>query len=94
MFASELTRTITTSREYEDMLNALSRSMAVIEFTLDGTVLKANDNFLSTMGYKHEQIVGKHHRIFCLPEEANSSAYHDFGKGWQVGSLLPTDSNA
>ncbi|HGS4902488.1 TPA: methyl-accepting chemotaxis protein [Vibrio parahaemolyticus] len=88
VFASELTRTITTSREYEDMLNALSRSMAVIEFTLDGTVLKANDNFLSTTGYKHEQIVGKHHRIFCLPEEANSSAYHDFWKRLASGQFV------
>lgn len=49
VFASELTRTIKSSREQEDMLNALSRSMAVIEFTLDGHVLKANDNFLNTM---------------------------------------------
>ncbi|PFG57954.1 methyl-accepting chemotaxis protein [Vibrio sp. ES.051] len=80
VFASELTRTIATSREQQDMLNALSRSMAVIEFTLNGTVLKANENFLSTMGYTHEQIVGKHHRIFCEQEEVNSQAYEEF---WQ-----------
>ncbi|MCV5960318.1 PAS domain-containing protein, partial [Escherichia coli] len=59
VFASELTRTIKSSREQEDMLNALSRSMAVIEFTLDGHVLKANDNFLNTMGYTLDQIQGK-----------------------------------
>ncbi|MEA3481051.1 MAG: methyl-accepting chemotaxis protein [Pseudomonadota bacterium] len=80
VFASELTRTIKASREQEDMLNALSRSMAVIEFTLDGNVLKANDNFLSTMGYTLDQIKGKHHRMFCDQEEAGSEAYREF---WQ-----------
>ncbi|MCR9494632.1 methyl-accepting chemotaxis protein [Vibrio alginolyticus] len=80
VFASELTRTIKTSREQEDMLNALSRSMAVIEFTLEGNVLKANDNFLNTMGYTLDQIKGKHHRMFCDQEEACSEAYREF---WQ-----------
>ena len=78
--ASELTRTIKASREQEDMLNALNRSMAVIEFSLDGVVLKANDNFLKTMGYTLEQVTGKHHRMFCDQEEANSHAYQEF---WQ-----------
>jgi methyl-accepting chemotaxis protein len=76
--ASELTRTIKASREQEDMLNALNRSMAVIEFSLDGVVLKANDNFLKTMGYTSEQVTGKHHRMFCDQEEANSQAYQEF----------------
>ncbi|MGU3842421.1 PAS domain-containing protein, partial [Vibrio diabolicus] len=80
VFASELTRTIKASREQEDMLNALSRSMAVIEFTLDGNVLKANDNFLSTMVYTLDQIKGKHHRMFCDHEVAGSEAYREF---WQ-----------
>ncbi|WP_319534285.1 PAS domain-containing methyl-accepting chemotaxis protein [uncultured Vibrio sp.] len=78
--ASELTRTIKTSREQEDMLNALNRSMAVIEFSLDGVVIKANDNFLNTMGYMAEQVTGKHHRIFCEQEDANSPEYQEF---WQ-----------
>ncbi|MEI8633931.1 PAS domain-containing protein [Vibrio sp. PP-XX7] len=80
LFASELTRTIQMSREQEDMLNALNRSAAVIEFSLDGEILKANDNFLRTMGYSREQIVGKHHRIFCDHVEANSSEYQAFWK--------------
>lgn len=59
VYATELTRTITTSREHEDMLKALNRSTAVIEFSLDGTILRANKNFLSTMGYSNnEQIAG------------------------------------
>ncbi|UYI49476.1 PAS domain-containing methyl-accepting chemotaxis protein [Vibrio natriegens] len=86
--ASELTRTIKTSREQEDMLNALNRSMAVIEFSLDGVVLKANDNFLKTMGYTSEQVTGKHHRIFCDQEEANSQAYQEFWHKLSSGQFV------
>ncbi|MCG3743771.1 PAS domain-containing protein [Vibrio cincinnatiensis] len=55
VFATELTRTITASREHEDMLNALNRSTAVIEFTLDGKIIRANDNFLRTMKYRSNE---------------------------------------
>lgn len=80
IYASELTRTIESSREQEDMLNALHRSTAVIEFTPTGEILKANDNFLKTMGYSIQEIVGKHHRMFCESEEANSQEYKNFWK--------------
>lgn len=88
VFASELTRTIQTSREQEDMLNALHRSTAVIEFTLSGEILRANDNFLVTMGYTSQQIVGKHHRMFCEPAEANSIEYQDFWKRLARGQYV------
>jgi methyl-accepting chemotaxis protein len=76
--ANDLTRTITTSREHEGLIGALLRSTAVIEFNLAGEVLTANERFLSGMGYRLEQIQGKHHRIFCDPEEYNSQAYREF----------------
>jgi methyl-accepting chemotaxis protein len=44
---------------------AISRSMAMIEFTPDGDILHANDNFLSAMGYRLNDIKGRHHRMFC-----------------------------
>ena len=75
---SDLTRTIETSREHESPIKALMRSTAVIEFDLDGTILTANDRFLGAVGYRLEQIRGKHHRIFCEPEEANSAGYQAF----------------
>ncbi|HYQ52037.1 MAG TPA: PAS domain-containing methyl-accepting chemotaxis protein [Pseudomonas sp.] len=78
MHSSDLTRTIETSREHESLINALMRSTAVIEFNLEGQVLTANDRFLQTVGYSLEQVRGKHHRIFCEPEEANSTAYQAF----------------
>ncbi|WP_275138703.1 methyl-accepting chemotaxis protein [Vibrio furnissii] len=89
VYATELTRTITTSREHEDMLKALNRSTAVIEFSLDGTILRANKNFLSTMGYSNnEQIAGKHHRIFCEAEEVNSPDYKAFGRKLDSGQFV------
>ncbi|WJD63524.1 PAS domain-containing methyl-accepting chemotaxis protein [Pseudomonas kurunegalensis] len=78
LHSSDLTRTIETSREHESLIKALMRSTAVIEFDLDGTILTANDRFLATVGYRLEQIRGKHHRMFCEPEEANSAGYQAF----------------
>lgn len=49
--------------------------MAVIEFTTDGVILEANQNFLTTMKYSLSEIKGKYHSMFCLPEVVNSSAY-------------------
>ena len=61
-------------------LEAINRSMAVIEFDLNGIVLVANENFLKTMGYRSEQVLGQPHRQFCLPDFARSSEYQAF---WQ-----------
>ncbi|WP_458735765.1 methyl-accepting chemotaxis protein [Zobellella taiwanensis] len=66
--ASDVTARQRQHEARQAVLDALHRSMAVIEFTPDGTVLDANDNFLATMGYRREQIQGQHHRIFCEPE--------------------------
>jgi len=73
IFSSDLTRTIEASREHENLIGALVRSTAVIEFDLSGNVLSANDRFLQGMGYSLAQIKGKHHRQFCEPEEYNSA---------------------
>ena len=78
MHSSDLTRTIETSREHESLIKALMRSTAVIEFNLDGQVLTANERFLQTLGYSLEQVRGKHHRMFCEPEEACSAGYQAF----------------
>lgn len=59
---------------------AICRSQAVIEFTLDGIVIWANDVFLALMGYRLDEVVGCHHRMFSDAEEADSPAYAAF---WQ-----------
>ncbi len=78
LYANDLTRTIETSKEHEGIINALLRSTAVIEFNLKGEVITANPNFLNAMGYSLEQIKGKHHAMFCDPQEVNSPGYKDF----------------
>jgi methyl-accepting chemotaxis protein len=60
------------------VLSALSRSQAIIEFDLDGTILEANENFLRVVGYERSEVVGQHHRMFAEPEYAASAAYQAF----------------
>jgi methyl-accepting chemotaxis protein len=64
-----------TLAQQTSMLEAISRSMACIEFDLNGVVLTANDNFLNTMRYRSEQVVGKEHRMFCTADFGRSSEY-------------------
>ena len=88
MFSSDLTRTIEASREHENLITALVRSTAVIEFDLDGHVLTANERFLNAMGYSLAQIQGKHHRMFCEPAEYNSAEYQNFWKRLNAGEFV------
>ncbi|RON09198.1 chemotaxis protein [Pseudomonas brassicacearum] len=88
IYSSDLTRTIEASREHENLIGALIRSTAVIEFDLNGNVLTANERFLNGMGYSLAQIKGKHHRTFCDPEEYNSSAYQDFWRRLNAGEFV------
>lgn len=62
----------------EAVYDAIDRSMAVIEFLPDGTILAANNNFLKVMGYQFEQVLGKNHRIFC-----NDNFYYDNPNFWK-----------
>ena len=92
-FASDITAQKQTSVEFESTLAAVSRSQASIEFTTDGTVLTANDNFLAVMGYSLDEIVGRHHSIFISPEAKGSPEYRVFwdnlGRGaFQAGEFL------
>ena len=67
--------------------DAINRSQAVIEFTPDGTILWANDNFLSAVGYTLEQIKGQHHRMFCEPSYTAKPEYAAFWKRLQNGQF-------
>jgi methyl-accepting chemotaxis protein len=67
-----------SSRDQRSMLDALSKSQAVIEFNMDGTILTANANFLAALGYTLEEIQGQHHRMFVTDAERDSAAYREF----------------
>lgn len=64
--------------DLESQLAAIHRTQAVIEFDLDGNILKANDNFLAALGYTAAEVIGKHHRMFVHPEQARSPEYARF----------------
>lgn len=66
------------ARQLSAVYSALQRVQAVIEFDLDGLIVEVNQNFLDTLGYTRDEIIGKHHRIFCDPEYAASAAYPAF----------------
>jgi len=68
-------------------VDALSRVQAVIEFTLDGTIVTANDNFLNTLGYSLEKIQGKHHSMFAEPSYAKSAEYKQFWQQLNAGKF-------
>ncbi len=87
-FATDITQQITEAASQKAMVQAIERSTAVIEFKVDGTVLRANDNFLHAVGYSANEIVGRHHRIFCAPEQANSMEYANFWERLGRGEFI------
>lgn len=60
------------------ILDAVSRSQAIIEFKPDGTIIRANENFCNAVGYELSEISGQHHRMFVDPAEVASDAYKEF----------------
>jgi len=74
-------------KELECTLMALDRSMARIEFSMDGTILDANENFLNVLGYRLDEIAGKHHSLFVPPEQRDSEEYRDFWQSLKRGQF-------
>lgn len=64
--------------EYMGQIEGIGRVQAVIEFTPDGTILTANDNFCGAMGYRLDEIKGKHHSMFASEEFRSSHEYKEF----------------
>jgi len=64
--------------EIAGQLDAINMTNALIEYTTNGTIIKANDLFLQALKYTERDIVGKHHRIFCDAEYAKSKEYERF----------------
>jgi methyl-accepting chemotaxis protein len=77
-YATDITAQKMKNADFGGQLTAISKSQAVIEFEMDGTILTANDNFTSTVGYRLEEIRGKHHGMFVTDEYRRSSEYKEF----------------
>jgi len=92
-FATDITDQKERNAEFEGQLAAISKSMAVIEFSLDGRILKANENFLNTMGYLSTELLGQHHGMFVEAGYRQSAEYKTFweklGRGqYDAGQYL------
>lgn len=87
-YAMDVTARVQKESETAAKLQAIDRAMAMIEFDLDGSILTANQNFLNRMGYTLAELKGKHHRLFCTAELADSSAYQDFWRRLNQGEFF------
>ena len=67
--------------------SAIARSQAIIEFNLDGTILTANDNFLTLFGYAMEDLVGKHHSQLCVAGAIESEEYKALWANLRAGKF-------
>lgn len=74
-----------SSAASDRVIAAIERTMPVIEFNPDGTIVRANDHFLGTVGYTLQEIQGRHHRLFMKAEEAAKSEYKDFWASLAAG---------
>ncbi len=79
-YATDVTDQKLKSSDYSGQIAAISKSLAVIEFDMDGIVLNANENFLDTVGYSLDEIRGQHHSLFVEDSYKNSREYQEFWK--------------
>jgi len=84
-YATDITATKLRNADYQGQIAAISKSQAVIEFNLDGTVITANDNFLSLLGYRLDEVQGRHHSTFVEPAFTSSPDYRQFWANLNAG---------
>ena len=88
MFRSKRRAEVMELAEKRSFMDVIDRTQAVIEFKTDGTILKANDNFLSALGYDLDEIVGHHHSMFVDPEYVKTESYSAFWKDLAAGEFF------
>ena len=84
-FATDITAQRQQAADHAAQIEAISRVQAVIAFNLDGTIITANENFLATVGYRLDEIVGKHHSMFCDKDYVASREYQQFWERLRAG---------
>jgi len=90
-FASDITEQKNRAADMAGQVAAISRAQAVIEFKLDGTILTANENFLTTLGYRLEEVQGRHHRMFVEPSYGASAEYEQFWARLRGGEFISSE---
>jgi PAS domain S-box-containing protein len=71
--------------ETESTMLAIHGALSVVDYSIDGTVTKANTNFLDLYGYTQDEVLGEHHRIFATKDEKNTEEYRQFWKDLAAG---------
>jgi methyl-accepting chemotaxis protein len=84
-YATDITDQQRRNADAQGQMQAIAKVQAIIEFDLEGYILAANDLFLNAMGYRFDEIVGKHHSMFVQPQERNSAAYQQFWRNLGSG---------
>ena len=84
-YASDVSKQKAQFADLAGKVDAISRSQAVIEFELDGTIITANENFLKTLGYTLPEIQGKHHSLFVDATERAGTEYRAFWEKLRSG---------
>lgn len=92
-YATDITEQVMKNADHSGQLDAIHKAQAVIEFELDGTIISANENFLSTTGYSLDEIQGKHHSMFVAAEYKNSVEYSEFWKKLSKGEYSSGEYN-
>lgn len=77
----DITESKHRNAEYEGIVNAMNYAVSAAEFTIDGVILNANDNFLTLLGYTLEEVTGRHHSILCPPDFISTDRYK---QKWQA----------
>ncbi|PLR28654.1 chemotaxis protein [Caulobacter zeae] len=77
--------------EQRAKMDAIGRAQAIIEFTPDGEIITANDNFLDALGYTLSEIQGRHHRIFVDPTDVRSPEYLAFWRRLKDGEFVAAE---
>lgn len=85
--ATDITAERLRRAEIEGQIAAINRAQGVISFDLTGTVLDANANFLAVLGYRLDEVKGKHHAMFVTPQEHQSAAYRAFWSALAQGQF-------
>jgi PAS domain S-box-containing protein len=82
-----ITQSKAKERELNNIVTAINKSNASIEFDLNGIVLSANEKYLNLLGYTENEIVGMHHNMFVDKEFANTKEYLQFWNNLRKGEF-------
>ncbi|MCE7029055.1 sensor domain-containing diguanylate cyclase [Jiella avicenniae] len=91
LIATDVTAKRRQAANHENILAAISRSTAMVEFALDGTIIAANANFASLLGYDVEELLGRNHREFVAAEIVDSPAYGAFWNRLRAGEFVQAE---